>query len=1503
MKNIIKFFIMMTVLCAVTACSQAFEDVSNNKKKQETTKGRLVMKVGSKSRTILPDVSIVESDIKTARLTANGTEIKSWSGSGIIEQIENEDNILLDVGIYDFEMTFYNENGGVLLISTIDDKEIKAGDNFIIFDMKVPVTGNGNIAIELNWEADDRISIVRAGLYDVETDEVISAYKSEKLQIVGTQAIYFKENVPAGQYIIKFEIYNDTDKLLNTLTDVIKVIGGITTTEQKILNKVNTLYTITYNLNGGSWKAGFTPVTMHNANTGIVLPTADKVEKTNYVLLYWYDENGNKVTQIPSNTARDITMTAKWGCTANTVGAVINALSGTGPHDITVTGAITNYTISSIKTALLNKIYAKVNLDLSETTELTSIGSSAFEDCSKLTSVVIPDSVTSISDYAFSGCSSLESIVIPDSVTSIGDYAFRYCSSLESVVIPDSVTSIGGSAFYNCSKLTSVVIGDSVTSIGEYAFYGCSSLESVYITDLTAWMNIKFSSYANPLSNGAKLLYLNGSLVTDLVIPYSVTSIGDYAFEGCDSLTSVMIPDSVTSIGSSAFNGCNNLTSVTISNSVTSIGSYAFNGCNNLTSVIIPDSVTSIGRGAFRYCSSLESVVIPDSVTSIGGSAFYNCSKLTSVVIGDGVTSIGDMMTFRYCSSLTKVIIPDNVTSIGGWAFEGCSKLTSVVIGDGVTSIGGSAFYNCSSLTSVTFKDTNNWSYTSNSDYTGGTAVDVTNTAQNATYLKSNKCWYKYSETTVTVTADNVTDAISKLSKGGNHTVKVTGAITADIITSIKTALNNNFSAYVNLDLSDTTGLTSIGDRTFEDCSSLTSVVIPDGVTSIGEYAFRYCSSLTKVIIPDSVTSIGYYAFEGCDSLESVYITDLTAWMNIKFSSYANPLSNGAKLLYLNGNLVTDLVIPYSVTSIDEYAFNGCSSLASVTISNSVTSIGSYAFNGCNNLTSVTISNSVTSIGSYAFNGCNNLTSVIIPDGVTSIGSGAFSNCSSLTKVTIPDGVTSIGGSAFYNCNNLTSVIIPDGVTSIGSGAFKNCTGLTKVTIPDGVTSIGERAFSGCDSLASVVIGDSVTSIGKFAFYYCSSLTSVVIPDSVTSIDEYAFNGCSSLTSVTFKDTNNWSYTSNSDYTGGTAVDVTNTAQNATYLKSTYYNKYWYKYLETTVTVTADNVTDAISKLSKGGNHTVKVTGAITADIITSISIVLNNNFSAYVNLDLSDTTGLTSIGYDAFKNCTGLTSVTIPDSVTTIGGYAFESCTGLTSVTIPNSVTTIGRGAFIYCSSLESVVIPDSVTSIGRSAFYNCSSLASVVIGDCVTSIDEYAFNGCSNLASVTIPNSVTSIGSYAFSGCSNLASVVIPDSVTSIGYYAFEGCDSLTSVMIPDGVTSIGGSAFYNCSSLASVVIGDSVTSIGMSAFEDCSRLTSVVIGDSVTFIGDRMFEGCSRLTSVVIPDSVTSIGDDAFSWCSSLTTVNYKGSQEQWGQISIGNNNYYLTNATINYNYSGE
>ena len=272
-------------------------------------------------------------------------------------------------------------------------------------------------------------------------------------------------------------------------------------------------------------------------------------------------------------------------------------------------------------------------------------------------------------------------------------------------------------------------------------------------------------------------------------------------------------------------------------------------------------------------------------------------------------------------------------------------------------------------------------------------------------------------------------------------------------------------------------GVTSIGYKAFDDCTSLTSVTIPDSVTSIGYKAFDDCTSLTSVTIPDSVTSIGDSAFSGCTSLTSV-------------------------------------TIPDSVTSIGDSAFSGCTSLTSVTLPDSVTSIGDWAFSYCTSLTSVTLPDSVTSIGYEAFFNCTSLTSVTIPDGVTSIGEDAFRNCTSLTSVTIPDSVTRIGERAFYYCTSLTSVTIPDSVTSIGNGAFKGCTSLTSVTIPGSVTRIGVGAFASCTSLTSVTIPDSVTSIGDSAFCNCKSLTSVTIPDSVTRIGKQAFDYCTSLTDV-----------------------------------------------------------------------------------------------------------------------------------------------------------------------------------------------------------------------------------------------------------------------------------------------------------------------------------------------------------------------------------------------------
>ena len=289
-------------------------------------------------------------------------------------------------------------------------------------------------------------------------------------------------------------------------------------------------------------------------------------------------------------------------------------------------------------------------------------------------------------------------------VTSIGSNAFDNCSGLASVTIGNSVTSIGERAFYNCSGLTSVTIGNSVTSIGNYAFSGCTGLKKVIVKDIAAWCAISFSYYeSNPLSSAQHLYSDENTEIKDLVIPNSVTSIGNRAFSGCSSLTSVTIPNSVTCIGDYAFYWCTGLTSVTIPNSVTTVGNYAFFGCTGLTSVTIPNSVTSIGVSAFDSCSSLISVTIPNSVTSIGESAFSGCSGLTSVTIGNSVTSIGSN-AFSGCSSLTSVTIPNSVTSIGRYAFRNCSGLTSVTIPNSVTSIGRYALQGCNGLTSVISK-------------------------------------------------------------------------------------------------------------------------------------------------------------------------------------------------------------------------------------------------------------------------------------------------------------------------------------------------------------------------------------------------------------------------------------------------------------------------------------------------------------------------------------------------------------------------------------------------------------------------------------------------------------------------------------------------------------------------------------------------------------------------------------------------------------------------------
>ena len=644
---------------------------------------------------------------------------------------------------------------------------------------------------------------------------------------------------------------------------------------------------------------------------------------------------------------------------------------------------------------------------------LTRIDTGVFEDCTELTSVTIPSNVTTMYYEAFKGCTSLTSVTlncnIPNSCFDATDSGaqFANCPNINSITIGEGCKSIGSQAFKNCTQLTgALTIPEGVTTIAYQAFYGCTGIDG------------------------------------DLTLPSTLTTLNGQAFYGCINMTGdITIAGGVNWIGGSGgekvFYNCRSLNSVVISQGVTTIGSYSFQNCTGLQSISIPASVTLLTQGAFDNTQNLSTITIDANNTTYEDG-------------GEGGNCIIRKSNHHLIVGCKGTVIPNTVTQIEEYAFKG-SRITSINIPASVISIYGQAFAYCRQLASMTV----DYSNTVFEDRGCNCIISTSGNSINFGCKNTN------------ITGAGVKELLQYAFKGSGIT---SINIPASITKIYETTFNDCDIESITIDPNNTTYedggeganciIRKLDKLLLYGCKNSN---IPTGVTSISNYAFQNCTGLVSITIPGTSTVIGGNAFSGCTSLETLILSEGVTTL----SQYAFDGCTG----------LTSITIPSSITSFSNYAFRNCTGLTHITfncnIPNDCLNITSSSsqFFGCKNINSITLGAGCTSIGSNAFQGCTWLSLSTIPSTITSIGISAFQGCTGITISTLPSTITSLGvASVFYGCTGITSMNIYCEITSIGSSLFQNCTGLTSVDIPATVNAISSQAFSGCSSLGTITV-------------------------------------------------------------------------------------------------------------------------------------------------------------------------------------------------------------------------------------------------------------------------------------------------------------------------------------------------------------------------------------------------------------------------------------------------
>ena len=1191
--------------------------------------------------------------------------------------------------------------------------------------------------------------------------------------------------------------------------------------------------------------------------------------------------------------------------------------------------------------------------------KLQSISAYFFLGCDSIQNITFENgsALTSIQAHGLEGMKNLTSIDFGDArLTNIDNYAFRYCSSLATLNLPDTLINIGRFAFYKCTALSSLTVPETIEHIGSYAFHGTDNCAlyfsgaelpfyldenwddglSGYYVGVSQTVESGDWKYAI-LKNGktAILEYLGNEKNIDLrtLNIGEITTIGGYAFYG-KNLESIILPESLTQIQRYAFAENTALAGITIPANVKYIAKYAFHNTGIMNLTFMGSNVSVIEQYAFAYTRKLTSVTLPAGIVKLGTYVFYR-SGIESVVFAAGTTLTEIPEGAFSGTKLSEVTIPDSVTLVNHNAFRDCTALCRLTLGAGENlRLMSNVFYN-TSLAAVHIPA--NVEYIGEYCFVGLRSLSAfTVDAANPYYTALGGLLYSKDERKIIAAPAGIMGTLyvpksTEVIGFGAFENSLADSIVFDSASNILSFGYRAFYGAKNLrEVTVPATVVAIDYYAFAQCSNLETVKFEEGSRLAGIYegAFFGCGKLKNIILADNIVEISDYAFYGCTSLTEIPVSDTSMIKGIY--SYA----------FAYSGICGDFATPKTLIDIGDHAFRGTKiTSAFIPDDNKLDLIiGIGVFEECEVMEKIDVPFLGASYGDediywigYIFGaGAPNANATYIPQslrtyiahegGLLELTCGTPANIGSskptgyykmektnIENITLPEGITSIGQWAFYKCVNLKSVTIPDSVTNINSWAFYNCSSLESLTIPDSVKVIGNETFYNCKSLTSIRIPDGVTIIGNYTFSGCTNLTSITIPSSVTSIEKYAFWGCNNL--FVIRNNSDLKFDMGSDsygYVAKNAMMIYNKDGSIIYKESKDGVPYYItsdgfafsvengEYI--LIKYIGNNETITLPLTANGKDYTVKMESTGKAK-----NVIIPNEMTKIDDSAFKNCTGLTSItipdsvmsiGDSAFYNCCSLTSIAIPDSVTSIGDSAFEGCNGLTSITIPDSVTSIGSCAFRDCSSLESIAIPNSVTSIGDGAFNDCSSLTSITIPDGVTTIERNVFYRCSSLTSVTIPDSVTSIGDMAFYSCKSLVSITIPDNVTSIDYGAFYGCSSLTSITIPSSVTSIGNAAFIECGSLEEIIVsagnpyyksaGNCIIDINGTLIAGCGK--SVIPDDgSVISIGDNAFYGCVNLTSVTIPDSVTSIGKSAFYNCSSLMNINVSENNQNYSSIN--------------------